>query len=147
MYFCYSISSDEHFGEFPQAVMITETVHNLIKLSHVADHIKNYRPHIDFIVDFNNHDIEKQISNMAPFQKIVDQSHSILTLSLFGTVDPEFKIEEHADVFTRRWGAGISYFQFSRLTSEAVGVGKLRPNILAIPYHPNFLNSSNLFDM
>lgn len=141
MYFNWSENAKNNWGEFPQSLMFTDTVHKLQRLNSIPDHVKTYRPQFEFILDFNNGDINEQILNMKPFEKIVEQAHSILTIGCIGDC-----INFETDHFILYWGI-ISYSLLGNLVGRAGGIGKVKPNIIAISFHPKYLKNQNLFDL
>ena len=147
MYFHWSDRANmSNWGDFPQALLYTNTVTNLGKLREAALHVKTYRPQIEFIVDYDFGSTEMQLRNFTPFKHIGSQACGLVIVSTVGAEIPDEPLEGIKKVFTRSWGK-IDLTLCARLIGTAGGIGKVSPNILALPFVPSMRNATNIFDM
>ncbi|OHS93983.1 Amino acid permease family protein [Tritrichomonas foetus] len=146
MYFHWSERSKNNWGEFPQSLIFTNTIKNMEKLKDVPEHVKTYRPQIEFVINYNFPNIESQIRNLAPFNQIITQARSLLLISEVGDEIPDETPSEILGNFIKKYGK-IDLPLCARLIAEAGSIGKVGPNILALPFEPQMRNHTNIFDM
>jgi len=144
-YFHWSDTSNNNWGEFPQSILFGDTIGKLEKMSLVPDHVKTYRPQIEYLVNYDLGSVENQITNILPFRHITEESYSLLLVSGVGDSAPN-PMESVSGSFVRRWGS-IDLSILPRLIGQAGGIGKLFPNILSFSYTPSFRDTVSLFDM
>lgn len=145
MYFHWSERSSSNWGEFPQSLLFTNTVRNLEKLRNIPEHVKTYRPQIEFVLDYDFENIDNQMRNLAPFTQIISQASSLLVVSRVGDSVPDLP-EDFPNVFTKKYEK-VDLAMVARLIADAGSYGKVGPNILALPFVPQMRNHTNIFDM
>lgn len=146
MYFHWSERSSSNWGEFPQSLLFTNTVKSMEKLRNIPEHVKTYRPQVEFILDYDFENIESQLRNLTPFSQIISQARSLLIVSQIGATIPENEPENFPQVFTKKYGK-IDLPLCARIIADAGSIGKIGPNILALPFSPQMRNHTNIFEM
>ena len=146
MYFHWSDHSNNNWGEFPQSLVFTNTIKNLEKLKEIPDHVKTYRPQIEFIVNYNFENAESQYRNLTPFYQINEQARSLLVLAQVGKDIPTSLPDEIQDIFVKKYGE-IDLTLCARLIADTGSIGKIGPNIIGLPFVNEMRNHTNIFDM
>lgn len=146
-YFHWSERSSADWGEFPQAMLFTDTIRRVAKLQEIAPHVKNYRPVVEYLI-FRDGTEEKQLRNVLPFSDACDQATSLLYISsVMGNKEsPDLTNpnEFDATIIYRKWDE-IDIQKIPPLV-VGTGIGKLCPNVLATSINNTFLSNTNSFD-
>lgn len=122
---------NNNWGDFPQSLLITDAVSKIEKLNRMPEHVKTYRPEIEYLIIYDNETIERQRDCAFPFVQIIDSSYSIMSLSVIGSSIPD-DFETIGKSYIHKWG-DIRPDTVCRLISSCVGYGRLSPNIIAVP--------------
>ena len=141
-YFHWSNTANNNWGEFPQSLLFTDTVDKIGKLDRMPEHVKTYRPQIEYVIDYTNNNVDRQYNNIIPFKQMNEKAYSILGVSLIGENCPEEEPQDLTNVFFHIWG-NIDPQICPKLLSKAVGYGKIKPNVLAT----HFRITDDFFDL
>ncbi|EAX93858.1 Amino acid permease family protein [Trichomonas vaginalis G3] len=147
-YFHWKDRPSADWGEFPQAMLFTDTVRRVAKLQEISPHVKNYRPVVEFLV-FRDGTEERQIRNVLPFADACEQATSLLYISSCAitskdTPDLENETCYDATIVYRRW----EDLEIQKIPPLIVGtgLGKLCPNVVATTINANFISNPASFD-
>lgn len=145
-YFHWHEGSNSKWGEFPQSMLMSDTVSKIAKLQEYEPNVKSFRPIIEFLIERDPNE-NKYIRNGLPFNHAARSASSFLFLSRFGNNEGKELIKDD------NFDATIMYKDWRDLEIERIppligstGLGKLAPNIIATSITPKFLNNSKSFD-
>ncbi|KAH0793227.1 Amino acid permease family protein [Histomonas meleagridis] len=144
MYFHWNEKPNASWGEFTQSLLFTRTINGIDTLKKIPEHVKSYHPEIEFVINYEVGNIEKQLKNIVPFKQIIEQAYSLLCVSCIGEETEEKpNLDEY---YTRNWKK-IDPVQFVLYVSNTCKLGKIGPNILAIPFIKTTYDNTYIFDM
>ena len=144
-YFHWSETATSNWGEFPLSLMYTDIVQKIQKLTIKDEHVKTYRPQIEYVISTSFGSWEAQLMNLVPFKEINHEAHSIISVTVVETSGPHEECPEIDNLYVRRFG-DLDLAVVGRIISET-GIGRLRPNVLAVPWTNDLQDPRDVFNI
>ncbi|OHT12993.1 Amino acid permease family protein [Tritrichomonas foetus] len=141
--FHLSQATTANWGSFTQALLYTEIVTNLKKLTGAPYHTKNFRPQVEYLI-LGKEDFDNQVRNIAPFKEVADVSHSLLSISLWGN-NHDDSSENLPSCFIRRW-KDLDLKTVATAIKQC-GYGRMTPNMLSFYWQHKMISMPEIFDL